>query len=455
MGLGLFGGGVGVTRWLHKSGAKITVTDLKKPTELKESLHTLSSLKGIVYHLGKHRAGDFTGTDLIVVNPAVPPDSPYLALAKKNRIPLETENNLLFQLCPAPIIGVTGSNGKTTTAYLIAEMLKGTGRKIWLGGNVGKESLLEKVNRIGKNDIVVLELSSFQLEDLNRIKKSPHISVVTNISPNHLDRHRIMRNYINAKKSILRYQNKSDYAILNLDDREVRQWTRESHGKTLYFSCRNHSYGGAFIRNNKFHISANDNKRIVCDISDTQLLGDFNRENIAAALAVAGLFNTPTSYLVKVIRTFPGVEHRLEFVSEINGVKYYNDSIATNPVSTIGAINAVNGNLHLILGGYDKRLPFDNLARVIIRNYQRIKSITLIGTTTDKIKNTLLKYDLRYLQDNIVILKARSLPETMILAKRIAKPGDTILLSPACASFDMFRNFAERGTLFKKIVQAL
>lgn len=455
MGLGLFGGGVGVTRWLHKSGAKITVTDLKKPAELKESLHTLSSLKGIVYHLGKHRAGDFTGTDLIVVNPAVPPDSPYLALAKKNRIPLETENNLFFQLCPAPIIGVTGSNGKTTTAYLIAEMLKGTGRKIWLGGNVGKESLLEKVNRIGKNDIVVLELSSFQLEDLNRIKKSPHISVVTNISPNHLDRHRIMRNYINAKKSILRYQNKSDYAILNLDDREVRQWTRESHGKTLYFSCRNHSYGGAFIRNNKFHILANDNKRIVCDISDTQLLGDFNRENIAAALAVAGLFNTPTSYLVKVIRAFPGVEHRLEFVSEINGVKYYNDSIATNPVSTIEAINAVNGNLHLILGGYDKRLPFDNLARVIIRNYQRIKSITLIGTTTDKIKNTLLKYDLRYLQDNIVILKARSLPETMLLAKRIAKPGDTVLLSPACASFDMFRNFAERGTLFKKIVQSL
>jgi len=455
MGLGLFGGGVGITRWLHKSGARITVTDIRKPSELKESLRVLSDLKGITYHLGGHRAVDFTKMDLVVVNPAVPPDSPYLALARKNRIPLETENNLFFQLCPTPIIGVTGSNGKTTTAYLIAEMLKGTGKIIWLGGNIGKDSLLEKVERIGRNDIVVLELSSFQLEGLDRIGKSPHISLVTNISPNHLDRHRTMRNYINAKKSILHHQGKSDYAILNYDDREVRRWSRKSRGKTIYFSRFKHSYNGAFIHNNKFHISANGNKRIVCDISDTRLLGDFNRENIAAALTVAGIFNISATHLAKVIRTFPGVEHRLEFVSEINGVKYYNDSIATNPVSTIGAINAVAGNLHLILGGYDKQLPFDELARVIIRNYQRIKSVILIGATADKIEDALLKYGPCHLQKNLALLRTKSLTEAVRLAKRIAKPGDTVLLSPACASFDMFRNFAERGTLFKEIVQSL
>ncbi|MBI5779474.1 MAG: UDP-N-acetylmuramoyl-L-alanine--D-glutamate ligase [Planctomycetes bacterium] len=455
MGLGLFGGGVGVTRWLHKSGAKITVTDIRKPSELQESLQALADLKGISYHLGGHRTKDFTKADLVVVNPAVPPDSPYLALAKKNRVRLETESNLFFQLCLAPIIGVTGSNGKTTTAYLIAEMLKGTKRKIWLGGNVGKDSLLEKTDRIGRNNIVVLELSSFQLEDLSRIRKSPHISVVTNISINHLDRHKTMRNYINAKKSILRHQAKSDYAVLNLDDWEVRQWVKESDGKILYFSRRKHSYGGVFIHNNKFYISANGSRRAICDTSDTRLLGNFNRENISAALAAAGIFNIPTAHLAQVIRTFPGVEHRLEFVAEVNNVRYYNDSIATNPVSTIGAINAVSGNLHLILGGYDKLLPFDELAKTIIRSHRRVKSVILIGATADKIESALLKYGSGCLQDNTVILKAGYLLETVLLAKRIAKTGDTVLLSPACASFDMFRNFAERGALFKKIVKSL
>lgn len=455
MGLGLFGGGVGITQWLHKAGARITVTDIRKPAELKESLRALSNLKNITYHLGGHRNNDFTETDLVVVNPAVPPDSPYLKLVKKHRIRLETENNIFFQLCPAPIIGVTGSNGKTTTAYLLAEMLKTANRKVWLGGNIGKESLLANINRIHKNDVVILELSSFQLEDLGRIGKSPHISVVTNISPNHLDRHKTMRNYIKAKKSILRYQNKSDYVILNLDDREVRRWSRESKGKTLYFSHSKHPSNGAFIHNHKFHVSSNSVKHAVCDVSETILMGDFNQENIAAALAVAGIFNIPTSHLADVIRTFPGVEHRLEFVSEICGVKYYNDSIATNPASTIGAINAVSGNLHLILGGYDKQLPFNKLAKIIIRNYQRIKSIILIGATADKIEDALLKYGSYHLQKNLVLLKSGSLAETVLLAKRIAKSGDTVLLSPACASFDMFRNFAERGALFKKIVKTL
>jgi UDP-N-acetylmuramoylalanine--D-glutamate ligase len=455
MGLGLFGGGLGVTRWLHKSGAQITITDLRKPSELKEPLRALAGLKGIRYHLNGHQTSDFTKTDLIIVNPAVPPTSPYLKLAKKRNIPLETETNLFFQICPAPIIGITGSNGKTTTAYLISEIMKNSGYRVWLGGNVGKESLLEKTGQINKQDIVVLELSSFQLDALKQIGKSPHIGVVTNITPNHLDRHRTMRNYINAKKSILRHQDKSDYAILNYDDREVRRWSRKSRGKTIYFSRRKHSYDGAFTHNNKFYISANGNKRIICDISDTRLLGDFNRENIAAALAVAGIFNISAAHLAKVIRTFPGVEHRLEFVSEINGVKYYNDSIATNPASTIGAINAVAGHLHLILGGYDKQLPFDELSRVIIRNYQRIKSIILIGATTDKIEDALLKYGPCHLQKNIALLRTESLTEAVRLAKLIAKSGDTVLLSPACASFDMFRNFAERGTLFKEIVQSL
>ena len=450
MGLGLFGGGVGISRWLHKCGAKITITDLRSPNELKESILALADLKGITYHLGKHWINDFTKTDLVVVNPAVPPDSPYLMLAKKNHIPLETENNLFCQLCPAPIIGVTGSNGKTTTAYLIAEMLKGIKSKIWLGGNIGGKSLIEKIHQIKDCDIVILELSSFQLEDLTRIKKSPHISVATNISPNHLDRHKTINNYIKAKKSIIYYQDKSDYAILNLDDKKIRQW-----GKTLYFSRHKHPCNGAFIHNNKIYTSSHGNKHIVSDISDIKLPGDFNQENILAALSVAMIFKIPPSKLASVIKTFSGVEHRLEFVTKINGVKYYNDSIATNPTSTIGAINTVSGNIHLILGGYDKQLPFNELAKVIMLNYQRVKSTVLIGATADKIKDALLKCGQRYIQGEIIILKAKSLTEAVFLLKRIAKAGDTILLSPACASFDMFRNFAERGMLFKKAVKSL
>lgn len=457
MGLGLFGGGVGITRWFDKIGAKIIVTDLRKASELKESLKLLSHLKNIKYHLGKHHSDDFIKTDLVIVNPAVPKDSLYLTMAKKNRIPLETENNLFFQLCPSPIIGVTGSNGKTTTVALLEQMLKGTGKKIWLGGNIGRQSLLERIHLIKREDIVVLELSSFQLEDLNLIKKSPAISVVTNISPNHLDRHKTMRNYIEAKKSILRYQNDDSYAVLNRDDKEVSQWVEECHGKVLYFSNFKHLHNGAFIHNNQFYTAINGDYQPICNISETKLLGDFNKENITVALAVATLYNISHKYLREVIRKFKGIEHRLEFVSEIDNIKYYNDSIATNPNSTIGAIKSVSGNLHLILGGYDKQLSFDELADQITKiHHERIKSVILIGAAAEKIEETLLKSGFRkHLQDKIILLKAKTLPESVLLARKIAKHGETVLFSPACASFDMFRNFAERGKVFKKTVMRL
>lgn len=457
MGLGLFGGGVGVTRWLDENGAKITVTDLRKASELKESIKALSCIKNIKYHLGKHNINDFIKTDLLIVNPAVSKDSPYLIMAKKNNIPLETENNLFFQFCLSPIIGVTGSNGKTTTVALLEQMLRGTNKKIWLGGNIGKQSLLEKVHLIKKDDIVILELSSFQLEDLNLIKKSPVISVVTNISPNHLDRHKTMHNYIEAKKSILRYQDNNSYAVLNYNDKEVSKWAKDCYGKVLYFSNSKHSYNGACINNNQFCVVINGYYQPICNTFETQLPGDFNRENITAALAVATVFDISHKYLSDVIRNFKGVEHRLEFVSEVDDVKYYNDSIATNPNSTIGAIKSISGNLHLILGGYDKQLPFDELAEKITKtHYHRIKSIILLGTTAGKIEDALLKSDsCKHLQNGIIILKANNLPEAVLLARKIAKPGETVLFSPACASFDMFRNFAERGDVFKKTVMQL
>jgi UDP-N-acetylmuramoylalanine--D-glutamate ligase len=457
MGLGLFGGGVGITRWLYKQGARITVTDLRKSSELKESLKALSSIKNIKYHLGKHYINDFIKTDLLVVNPAVSKDSPYLIEAKKNLVHLETENNLFFQVCPCLIIGITGSNGKTTTVALLEKMLAGTGRKIWVGGNIGRQSLLERVHLIKKEDIVILELSSFQLEDLDLIKQSPDISVITNISPNHLDRHKTMHNYTKAKKSILRYQNYKSYAVLNNNDKEVRKWAKDCPGKILYFGNSKHSHDGACIIGHRFCTVRNNRYQPVCQTSETKLLGDFNLENVTAALAVASIFDVPGNHLKNVIRNFKGVEHRLEFVSEINGVKYYNDSIATNPNSTIGAIKAIAGNLHLILGGYDKQLPFDELAEQITHvHYRRIKSIILLGATAGKIEQSLLKSDLGcHLQNEIMLLKANDLSGAVLLAEKIARRHETVLFSPACASFDMFRNFAERGEFFKKAVTQL
>ncbi|MDI6789011.1 MAG: UDP-N-acetylmuramoyl-L-alanine--D-glutamate ligase, partial [Planctomycetota bacterium] len=379
--------------------------------------------------------------------------------------------------------------------------------KVWLGGNIGSlcslqvgrpasgttikgVSLtgLENVHQIKSEDIVVLELSSFQLETLSAIKRSPYVSVVTNISPNHLDRHKTMCNYISAKKHILRYQAKDNYAVLNLDDPEVRRWAKECRGKVLYFSSKPHSYNGAFIhpvrnplpignggrlgrpisngvhpaKEGQFYIAHQGYSHYICDTSETRLLGDFNKENIISALAVAAIYKVLPAHLRQVIRTFAGVEHRLEFVAEIRGVRYYNDSIATNPSSTISALRAVKGNLHLILGGYDKGLSFNSLSEEIIhRHLDRVKSIILIGATADKIQNALLSADINsVLLNRIVVLRlpaeasaqagAKTLAEVVLLARTIAKEGETVLFSPACASFDMFRNFAERGNLFKK-----
>lgn len=450
MGLGLFGGGTGITSWLYKAGARVTVTDLRKPAELKESLQALAELKGIKYRLGRHLPDDFAKADLIIVNPAVPEGSPYLQIARKHDVPLETENNIFFQVCSCPIIGVTGSNGKTTTAALIYEMLKGTNRKVWLGGNIGMQSLHEVSDRIRPNDLAVLELSSFQLESLGVIRKSPFVSVVTNISPNHLDRHKTMVNYINAKKNILKFQTGSDYTVLNLNDKEVSRWSRECRSNILFFvnSKPGRRVNGAYIDKGRFYIVKNDNHRYICDSLETKLLGGFNLENIAAALAVASIFDVPGSFLKKTINSFKGIEHRLEFVKEIKGVKYYNDSIATNPESTIGAIRAVKGGLNLILGGYDKKLPFDGLAKEIAGNNKRIKSIILLGQTADTVQKTLKS-------NKTAILKVKTFRDAVLLSGRIAQQGETVLFSPACASFDMFRNFRERGEVFKKIVLSL
>ncbi len=432
MGLGLFGGGLGVTRFLVRSGAKVTVTDAKSEGELRESVEQLRSLP-VTLKLGGHDERDFRDADLVIVNPAVPESNPYLKLARA----LETEMNLFFKLCRAKtILGITGSNGKTTTTTLVGEILKKHPRRSWVGGNIGI-SLLESLPEIAPDHIVALELSSFQLENLGTLDRSPNVGVVLNISPNHLDRHGTMENYIAAKRQIVTH---AETRILNWDDPVVRGFASAG---TRYFSLKEAPAAGAWAHNERIDVDGRS-----LDVRRRKLPGWFNLANMAAA-AVATAAPTPWSgwqaACEDVFNTFPGVEHRLEFVTEKGGVKFYNDSKATDAEATIAALDTLPGPFVLLLGGFDKKTPWETLARAVAE--KPVRAVVLMGQTAPAIEAAL-----RAAPRVPEIHRAASLDEAV---RVLARPGEIVLLSPACASWDQYRNFTERGLKFKALVAAL
>ncbi len=448
MGLGLFGGGVGVARFLAKQGARVTVTDLRNATELAPSLKQLEGLP-VSYRLGEHCEKDFADTDMVIANPAVPKDSKYLQIAQSSRVPVNTEINIFFRLCPAPILGITGSNGKSTTTTLTGKILQETSRRTWVGGNIGK-SLLSDLEEIKSSDIVVLELSSFQLEGLADAGKSPHISVLTNISPNHLDRYTGMREYIQAKKGIICHQGQEDYAILNYDDPELREWEKECKGRVLWYSAKQTVADGAFVRGNDMVISLNGQGVVIPCISGIKIPGIHNLQNVLAASCAAYLAGARERHIEKAVTTFTGLEHRLEFVREVNGVRYYNDSKATTPESSIAAITAFQAPVILIAGGYDKGSSFREFAEVCARN---TKAVVLIGKTAGKIQELVLEK--KGGKEAPFVCSQKTFEDAFQQANSLAKAGDVVLLSPACASYDMFLNYEERGKQFKDMVKAL
>ena len=448
MGLGLFGGGVGVAQFLARQGAHVTVTDLRNTAELSSSMKQLEGLP-ISYKLGGHAEEDFINADMVVVNPAVPKNSKFIQIARNNRVLIDTEMNIFFKLCPAPIIGITGSNGKSTTTTLTGKILQETPRRTWIGGNIGK-SLLGCLDEMKPADIVVLELSSFQLEELNHTKKSPHISIVTNISPNHLDRHTNMDEYLQAKKAIILHQNSRDYAILNYDDTELRRWKNDCKGHILWYSAKQALSNGAFIKSNDLIISVNGQNTAIPCVSSVKIPGIHNLQNVLAASCAAYLAGARKQHIEKAITTFTGLEHRLEFVREVNGVRYYNDSKATTPESSIAAITAFQAQVILIAGGYDKGSSFEEFAGACA---QHTKVVVLIGKTAGKIKELILKKKGSGEIPSIFMLK--TFEGAFRQANALAKAGDVILLSPACASYDMFLNYEERGRKFKDMVKVL
>ncbi|MEN6385008.1 MAG: UDP-N-acetylmuramoyl-L-alanine--D-glutamate ligase [Phycisphaerales bacterium] len=430
MGLGVFGGGVDTAKFAARFAKKVIVTDKGDEKKLSSSIKELEQFKNIEFHIGGHKIEDFTDSDVIIVNPAVDENNEYIRAAVKNGKTITSQMEIFFQLCPAKIVAITGSNGKSTTTALTAHLLKNyKNGNIWLSGNIGYHPLLETLDQIKPNDIVVLEISSFQLEQLARIKKSPNVGCITNIAPNHLDRHKTMENYCAAKENILRFQIKGDAAVLNAYDENCLQWY-EKYKKTDH-KC--------FLF---------DREKIDSSLTSVfKLPGKANRENLAAALTIAHYFGLKDSELVDSVASFTSLPHRLQLVGTVNGTRYYNDSIATTPESTVVGVEAFTEPKILIAGGYDKGLPFEAMAKAISG---KLKALILIGVTADKIEKCI-----RDTGTVPPIYRAKSLQEAVDKAHEISTPGDVVLMSPACASYDMFLNFVQRGNMFAEMVQKL
>ena len=517
MGLGRFGGGVDAAKFAAIAGAKVIVTDLAPEAQLSHSIRQLEEFPDIEFHLGSHDPADFEQADIIIANPAVAPDNEFLQLARRRNKLVTSQIGIFFQLCPAPIIGIAGANGKSTTTALTAHLLRRTmdeerhrtedrGQKtedreqktedkdqvtsienrapsdedviaseakqsqttqyalrtthyehVWLSGNIGNEPLLTAIDQIGPNDLVVLELSSFQLEQLAEIRKAPNVSLLTNLTPNHLDRYRTFADYCAAKENIFKFQtldkNCPAVSIFNAEDEIAAQWS-EKYRKQAGRIC--------------IRFSADDVGR---DIRDSLTLpGRANLSNLAAALAVAGYFGANNEQIKSRLPHFKPLPHRLELIGQINGVRWYNDSKATTPQSAIAALEAFDQPTIIIAGGYDKHLPFDQFGQEIAKS---AKAAILIGQTALKIAEA-IKNAQKYLAPQLVaglpknqsrnthhtlrtarIEIVNSLAEAVELANQLAESGDVVLLSPACASYDMFENYEHRGREFTRLVQEI
>ena len=371
--------------------------------------------------------------DVVFRSPGIMYTSDAIQKAIKSGVLVTSEMELFFELCPSAIIGITGSDGKTTTTTLISEILKAEGKKVFIGGNIG-EPLLPRLNQMTKDDYAVVELSSFQLMSMT---KSPDIAVITNIAPNHLDKHKDMAEYVEAKKNIFTHGCKK--VILNAENDITKSFITEN---SVTFSLKNPQKNGAYLKDGDIFY----NDEFVMKASDIILPGIHNVDNYLAAIcAVYGLCGFET--IKKVAQTFGGVEHRIEFVCEKNGVKYYNDSIASSPTRAIAGLNSFNQRVIMIAGGSDKGIAFDNLAKVIT---DKVKLLIVMGFTKDKIKNAVLKVD-----GNFPIYTASDLADAVNAAAKNAVSGDIVTLCPACASFDYFKNFADRGNQFKELVKKL
>ncbi len=428
---------------LCKGGVNVVACDKKTRAALGATAERLEAL-GAVLHLGEDYL-DNLNADVVFRTPGMRPDVPALCAARARGSVITSEMQVFFEVCPCPIIAVTGSDGKTTTTTVIAELLKAEGKRVWLGGNLG-HPLLSEAAQIAPEDYAVVELSSFQLLDMTR---SPQIAVMTNLAPNHLDVHRDMAEYVAAKENVFLHQRAEDTAIFNLDNEVTRALSAKARAHVRLFSRRDEVADGVFVRDGVIIARRDGTERSVLRTDEIRIPGQHNVENYCAAIAaVDGLVRDET--VRAVARSFNGVEHRIELVRERRGVKWYNDSIASSPTRTIAGLRSFDHKVILIAGGYDKHIPFTPLAPEIVAH---VSLLILCGATADAIRAAVTGYEGYHGAPEMV--DAATLQDAVDIAAARAGTGDIVTLSPACAAFDQFANFMERGRAFKRMVNAL
>jgi UDP-N-acetylmuramoylalanine--D-glutamate ligase len=442
--VGLGKSGVASALFLKAHGARVTVSDTKSGDELRNEIPVLLD-HGITVETGGHGERTFRGQDLIVVSPGVPVDAPLLAQARSMGEAVIGEIELAAQFFPGPIVAITGSNGKTTTTTLTGEIIAAGGFPTLVGGNIGTPAI-SLAERAKPESVIVLEVSSFQLETIQTFR--PKVAVVLNVTPDHLDRHLTFEAYVDAKARLFENQQSNDFAVLNEDDPTCVTMAARTRAQVFWFSRQKEVKQGAWVRDGNilFRDGRGEQKtsqREIMLVSEIPLRGAHNLENVLAAVCAGALMGCAPEKIRQAVSEFKAVEHRLEFVATIRGVDYYNDSKATNVDATIKALESFPGNIHLILGGKDKGSDYSVLNDLL---GERVKRVYTIGAAAAKIESQV---------KNVEVVHAETLENALRKANAVAQPGDVVLLAPACASFDQFKNYEQRGQVFKEIVRGL
>ena len=473
--IGLARQGTALARFLVNEGAQVTVTDIQPAEALAEPLAALAGLP-IRYALGGHPLSLLDEVDMVCLSGGVPTTIPLVAEARRRGIPLSNDALLTLERCPATVVGITGSSGKTTTTTLVGLMLKAAGIPAHVGGNIGTP-LIDRLGQLQPGEWAVMELSSFQLELFDR---SPPVAAVLNVTPNHLDRHGTMAAYSAAKANILRWQTEDDVCVLGADDEITGRWLRlgrveiPAEGEQaamnfplratrLGFSLREEMAAGAFLRGEELILRLPGRpEAVICRRQAIRLRGMHNVANLLAACILAGIAGAPPEAMAEVAATFEGVEHRLETVRVLNGVLWVNDSIATSPERAVAAIKSFDEPIVLLAGGRDKKLPWDEFARLV---HQRVKHLVLFGEAAGLIERAIRNSEFvirnasavpaRITNYALRVHRCADLEEAVAVAHRVAEPGDVVLLAPGGTSFDAYKDFAARGEHFRALVRAL
>ncbi|MDU6247643.1 MAG: UDP-N-acetylmuramoyl-L-alanine--D-glutamate ligase, partial [Paeniclostridium sordellii] len=442
--VGLAKTGVSTIKKLDKLGAKIIVNDIKSKDQLKDIIKQIENLDSVKYILG-HHLEDISNIDLTIVSPGVPLDLPFIKKLQSENINIIGEVELAYKLSKNPtFVGITGTNGKTTTTSLVGEIFKKASKDSYIVGNIGNP-VIDTVDLTDENSFLITELSSFQLESIEDFK--PRVSTIINITEDHLNRHHTMENYINAKANIFKNQDANDFCILNYDDEIVRELGNKTNAKVLYFSQKEKVSQGAYLDdNNNIVIKVNDKEIKLLNKDELSLPGNHNLENCMAAILMSYVLGIDLEIIKDTLKTFKSVEHRLEFVTDKDGIMFVNDSKGTNPDSTIKAITSYDKPIVLIAGGKDKQSDFTEMISYATKN---VKALVLLGETADKIEQT------AKLQGMNNIFRVSNMKEAVKTAYKLAQSGDVVLLSPACASWDMYPNFEARGLDFKENIYNL